>query len=378
MTGAPSVRVRDVAVFIKGKKPSITLAAPSGGALPYVLIEGFGGTYKTYTNDPGCVRCRPDDTIVVSDGANTGLASTNHDGYLGSTLGAVRPDPSKVNSRYLFYFVHGNFNMLNTRTRGAAVPHLERDLLLDLEFARPPLPEQERIVRILDEAETLRRLRAQADERTTDLMAALFRRMFERVDSPSVPLSELTSLITSGVTPRGGEEVYVSVGPYFIRSQNVQMNRLDLTNVACLPGEVHEQMNRTRVQPGDVLLNITGASIGRVTWVDQLDREANVSQHVCLIRPQPNLVHPIYLSVLISLPSTQHLILQVQAGASRQALNHQQVRALDIPLPPVSLQNQFAARVVEIRALETAQAASRKQLDDLFQALLHRAFRGEL
>ena len=170
----------------------------------------------------------------------------------------------------------------------------------------------------------------------------------------------------------------MSVGPYFIRSQNVQMNRLDLTNVACLPGEVHELMNRTRVQPGDVLLNITGASMGRVTWVDELDREANVSQHVCLIRPQPNLVHPIYLSVFISLPSTQHFIRQVQAGASRQALNHQQVRALDIPLPPVSLQNQFAARVAEIRALETAQAASRKRLDDLFHSLLHRAFQGQL
>ena len=123
-------------------------------------------------------------------------------------------------------------------------------------------------MRILDEVEALRRLRARADERTRHVMAPLFRAMFKHVDSPSIPLSELTSLITSGVTPRGGEEAYVSVGPYFIRSQNVQMNRLDLTNVACVPGEVHEQMNRTRVQPGDVLLNITGASIGRVTWVD--------------------------------------------------------------------------------------------------------------
>ena len=142
MTATPTARVRDVAVFIKGKKASVTLDSPSDGALPYVLIEGFGGAYKTFTNDPGCVRCYRDDTIVVADGANTGLTSATHEGYLASTLGALRPDRSKINHRYLFYFVHGNFKTLNTKTRGAAVPHLDKELLLDLEFALPPLPEQ--------------------------------------------------------------------------------------------------------------------------------------------------------------------------------------------------------------------------------------------
>lgn len=178
MTVTPSVRIRDVAVFLKGRKPSVMLDAPSDAALPYVLIENFGGTYKTFTNDPACVRCYRDDTIIVADGANTGLTSTSHDGYLGSTLGILRPDGSKVNHRYLFYFVHGNFNTLNTRTRGAAIPHLERELLLDLEFALPPLPEQDRIVHILDEAEALRRLRAGADERIPNAEAAIFQHIF--------------------------------------------------------------------------------------------------------------------------------------------------------------------------------------------------------
>ena len=255
---------------------------------------------------------------------------------------------------------------------------LNRRKVQSLPIPLPPLAEQERIVKLLDEADGLRKLRAQADRRTAELIPALFHEMFGEVKFAVSPIGDVTSLVTSGATPRGGEGVYTREGPYFIRSQNVQMNRLDLAGAACLPSGVHHQMARTQVATGDVLLNITGASIGRVAWVGELDRAANVSQHVCLIRPKPDSVDSIYLSVLISLPTTQNFILRNQAGASRQALNHKQVRAIEIPLPPLPLQNIFARRVSEIRQMETAQAASRARLDALFQSMLHRAFNGEL
>jgi type I restriction enzyme S subunit len=242
----------------------------------------------------------------------------------------------------------------------------------------PPLGEQERIVNLLDEADELRKLRAQADHRTAEFIPALFHEMFDEKTFEPTYLDKLTSLITSGFTPRGGKEIYVHEGPFFIRSQNVQMNQLDLSDAACLPIKVHEQMTRTKVAVGDVLLNITGASIGRVAWVDILNREANVSQHVCLIRPRLDMLNPIYLSVFISLPATQRMILQIQAGASRQALNHKQVRTMEIPVPPLPLQKEFAKQVTEIRELEARQCASRQRLEELFQSLLHRAFNGEL
>jgi len=137
----------------------------------------------------------------------------------------------------------------------------------------------------------------------------------------------------------------VRIQAYFIRSQNVLMNRLDLSNAAYLPAAVYASMCRTSVHEGDVLLNITGASIGRVTWVRGLDREANVNQHVCIVRLDSKLAAPEYVSVCLSLPPQQRMINTIQTGASRQGLNHQQVRSLQIPLPPVPLQREFAARV---------------------------------
>jgi type I restriction enzyme S subunit len=264
------------------------------------------------------------------------------------------------------------------QSNSTGIRNLDADAYKAIKISFPPLTEQKRIVKLLDEADELRNLRVKANRRTAEFIPALFHEMFAGKKFKTIPLAELTSLVTSGSTPRGGDQIYVSEGPYFIRSQNVQMNWLDLSDAVCLPAKTHQEMSRTKVATGDVLLNITGASIGRVTSVDKLDREANVSQHVCLIRPNLELLISAYLSIFISLPTTQRLILQVQVGASRQALNHKQVRALEIPVPSLPLQKEFAQRVTEIRELEAGQAASSRRLEELFQSLLHRAFNGEL
>jgi type I restriction enzyme, S subunit len=309
----------------------------------------------------------------------TAHLESNWNGSVGAFCAIVRFN-EKLHHRFGSYWFRSPafFQWRDSRVQGANIQNLRRTELEAISIPVPPLREQEQIVKLLDESNELRKLRALADRRTAEFIPDLFHEMFDGNKFKLTRVADLTSIVTSGSTPRGGEEIYVSKGPYFIRSQNVRMNWLDLSDAACLPAEIHREMSRTKVATGDVLLNITGASIGRVAWVDKLDREANVSQHVCLIRPKPELLTSAYLSVFISLPATQRLILQVQAGASRQALNHQQVRAFEIPVPPFPLQKEFAQRVREIRELESAQAQSRARLDALFASLLDKAFKGEL
>jgi hypothetical protein len=174
----PVARVRDVCSFRKGKKPHSFADAQASGSRPYILIESFSGTPTNYAGDTTCALCDQDDTLLVCDGANTGLSSTGHDGYVGSTLAALKPDRSRIEPKFLYHFISSRFDVLNTRVRGAAIPHLERELMLNMPLVLPPLPEQKRIVRILDEAEELRRLRAEADRRTADVIPAIFYDMF--------------------------------------------------------------------------------------------------------------------------------------------------------------------------------------------------------
>jgi type I restriction enzyme S subunit len=137
-------------------------------------------------------------------------------------------------------------------------------------------------------------------------------------------------------------------------------------------------MSSTKVLAGDVLLNITGASIGRVTWVPQLDVEANVNQHVCIIRLKPHTALPEFGSLQLSTPYFQNVIDSLQTGSSRQGLNFSQIRRIDLLVPPLPLQSQFVSRVREIGGLKSSQFDSQLNMNELKASLLQRAFRGEL
>ena len=173
----------------------------------------------------------------------------------------------------------------------------------------------------------------------------------------SSTLKELTSLISSGSTPLGGQAVYHGDGPVMlVRSQNVQMNRLDVSDVAYISEEVDSQMKRSVVQHNDVLLNITGASIGRVARFGLKNTRANVNQHVCIIRPRPDRLSPRYLEYFLSSPVVQNDIHnRHQHGGTRQALTFAQIAEFEIPLPPLSEQK----RIADI--LDKADAIRRKR-----------------
>jgi type I restriction enzyme S subunit len=146
-------------------------------------------------------------------------------------------------------------------------------------------------------------------------------------------LSRLTSRIASGKTPLGGSETYVQDGVLFLRSQNVHDDGLRLDDVVYIADLVDESMASSRVFSGDILLNITGASIGRTCIVPPGFPRANVNQHVCAIRPiDPE--HAGFISWFLKSAQIKGQIDAVQEGAAREGLNFDQIEKFAIPLPP--------------------------------------------
>ena len=113
---------------------------------------------------------------------------------------------------------------------------------------------------------------------------------------PKQKLGDLTSFVASGITPRGGNSTYVESGPKLVRSQNVLMGGMSLDNVARIDPEIFESMRRVRVLRDDVLLNITGASIGRACRVGFDIGDAVVNQHVAIIRTHKKQLSPALLA----------------------------------------------------------------------------------
>ena len=174
-------------------------------------------------------------------------------------------------------------------------------------------------------------------------------------------IGELTTKVGSGVTPRGGEAVYKTEGHPFVRSQNVGLGNLLLDDIAFINEETHLRQKNTELQFNDVLLNITGASIGRSALVDKQIVGGNVNQHVCIIRTKENLVPSFICSFLLS-NYGQRQIDSFQAGGNRQGLNFEQIKSIKITIPSKDEQIKIAKL---LRAIDERIATQNKIIDKL-------------
>lgn len=130
-----------------------------------------------------------------------------------------------------------------------------------------------------------------------------------------------TSKIGSGKTPKGGAEVYTHSGILFLRSQNIYDEGLNLDNPTYITSEVDNDMANTRVQAEDVLLNITGGSIGRACVMPEEALPANVNQHVSIIRVKKDLVLPKLMHYFWISGLGKKAIALYQTGGNREGMS---------------------------------------------------------
>ena len=350
----------------KGKKAPDSFAVPTRTSLRYLQIEDLRpDTTLKYCEPFNCPRATNSDVIIAWDGANAGTVSCNLAGHIGSTLAVLCPiDANALSPVFLSRLLEGNFDYLQRTATGATIPHVSKDALNSLEIPLPPLAEQERIVKLLDEADELRKLRAQADRRTAALLPALFHEMFgdpaRNEKSWSVqPFGDLASNQDGRRKPVKASDRAERKGeyPYYGASGIIDyVEEYLFDETALLIGEDGANL-LARSTP------IAFLAHGKY-WV-------NNHAHVVTDNGNADLV---YLCAALNLRDLADYV----TGSAQPKLNQANMNRIPIPVPPLSLQKEFAQRVAEIRELEAAQAASRQRLKALFQSLLHRAFNGEL
>ena len=147
-----------------------------------------------------------------------------------------------------------------------------------------------------------------------------------------ITLGEATTKIGSGKTPLGGSSVYLNNGIPFLRSQNIQYGILDLSELVYIDENTDENMKSSRTYYGDILLNITGASIGRSAVNTIKKGYANLNQHVCIIRLKEHYNYNFIGQFLIS-PKGQKKIFMAQSGGSREGLNFNEISKIKFSLP---------------------------------------------
>ena len=162
------------------------------------------------------------------------------------------------------------------------------------------------------------------------------------------PIKYCTVKIGSGKTPSGGAEVYSDSGIMFLRSQNIYNEGLRLNDVSYISGKIDSEMKNTRVQYRDVLLNITGGSIGRCCIFDLKDTPANVNQHVCILRTDPTKLLPEFLRYFWNSACGPIVIEQYQTGGNRAGLNFEQIGNIKIPFCSLDQQSSIVRHLDDV------------------------------
>ena len=272
--------------------------------------------------------------------------------------------------------------------RGITIMHIYGSELKNLWVALPSLAEQYAIARYLDHVNGRIQRYIQAKEKLISLLQearqATIHRAVTRGPDPDVPLKpsgvewlgdvpahwevrrlgHLATKFGSGITPRGGATVYQEDGIPFLRSQNIHFDGLRLGKVARIAPSLHQELSGSHVKPGDVLLNITGASIGRACSIPDSFAEGNVNQHVCIIRPDQSRLLPGLLAAYLSIPMMQREIQIEQRGASREGLTLHSIRNFRIIVPSLPEQTSIVAYLKRATAtVDSAIAAARRQCD---------------
>jgi len=325
----------------------------------------------------------------------------------GYHLSQIRPGGC-VDGKYLYYaFCDPQTNaQFEAAATGITRFSISAGDIKNAEFLVPPLPEQRTIAAYLDrETERIDALVAKKErlielleEKRTALISHAVTKGLdddaEMKDSGvewlgaipagwgTVKLKWVTSKIGSGVTPKGGSEAYVDEGITFLRSQNVHFDGLRLEDVAYIDKETDKEMEGSRVEPRDVLLNITGASLGRCTIVPSAFPDANVNQHVCIIRTEEEKLRPSFLNQILASNVGQQQIFAEEDGASREAVTFAEIGDFVIPRPPLQEQKRIAKYAVnqsdQIYALVEKVRDGIARLKEYRTALISAAVTGQI
>lgn len=171
-------------------------------------------------------------------------------------------------------------------------------------------------------------------------------------------LGEVAIKINSGKTPLGGESVYQESGILFIRSQNVNNDTLSFENSTFISEEINNTMKNSIVKANDILLNITGASLGRSCVVPENFDTGNVNQHVCIVRLN-NENNPRFLQPILSSIKGQNIFISLQTGSGREGLNFESIKGIEISFPTLPEQTKIATFLTAVD--EKIQALKKKK-----------------
>ena len=386
MSGFPRTSLEDLVLDERPKRSSTSTAvwnlnldqveSDTGRVLDRIWVQPDELGPSTYPFEAGTVlysKLRPYlNKVVVAD----------EPGYATTELVPLRCDGDKVLPAYLAYFLRSKefLSFANTVVAGAKMPRMVMSEFWKYKVPLPPLAEQRRIATILDKADDLRAKRREALAQLDRLAQSIFVEMFgDPVTGPkNCSLMKLADCVADmEYGPRFYDESYSEDGIRIVRIT-------DLDQSGALDFEAMPRMNldektveRYALRSGDIVFARTGATVGKVALIDDSDPPCIAGAYFIRLKFGDSVL-PVYAASVLRAKSVQALIAKQSRQAAQQNFSGPGLRALPMPVPPISVQQAFAKLIEKVFFERRKLEASLTEVGALFSSLQHRAFQAAL
>ena len=298
-----------------------------------------------------------------------------HDGWL-----VLRDENNVFDKKFLYYYLSApiTYEKFKSMAVGGVVNNLNSDMVRKIRVPLPSKQEQRDIADSLDKITNLHFLRKQQLAKLDELVKARFVEMFgdaklNPYDFPCNSLSDYILFLTSG--SRGWSRYFTDSGEYFITIKNVKNCRITLQDVQYVTPPDNAEAKRTKVQENDLLISIT-ADLGRTGVVTKRIAEhgAYINQHLTCIRLNLKKANPIYVAYYMESDAGKEQFASKNQSAVKAGLNFNAINSLKLVVPPLSLQNDFAAFVERVDQQKQTVQQSLEKLELMKKALMQEYF----
>lgn len=312
-------------------------------------------------------------------GKNIFIAETIPNTTFGAFCSVFRvKDPLRSNY-FSKFFQSTNFkNSLSLN--GANINNLRISELEDIEIPLPPLPQQEKIVKVLDNSASLVEQQKQLIEKYDVFLKSKFIEMFgDPITNPMEwEIQKFDNIFTKITDGTHNSPPMSNSGYKYITAKHIKENKIDFErDETYISEEEHKKIfSRCSPKKGDILYIKDGATTG-IACINTLEEEFSLLSSVALLKPSVKIKSEYIVSYLNN-PTVKLDILQNMVGGAIKRLTIQKIKNLTIPMPPIELQNKFASIVEKIEAIKAKETQKLSNLETLHVSLMDKAFKGEI
>ena len=371
-------KLKNVITLTMGQSPSSESYNEIGEGLPFFQGKADFGkitpTVRMYCSQPSKIAIKND--ILMSVRAPVGDVNiSNVECCIGRGLASLRANEQVLYYKYLYYVLNFKKEQIANMGTGSTFKAINKGILEEVEIPVPNLEEQNQIVDVLDKAQELIDKRKEQIQECDELIKSQFIEMFG--DSTINPngyevkrIDEIAELI-KGITY--SPEQVASEGMIVLRSSNIKGSDFDLQDLVKITKKINESK---WVKENDILMcNRNGSAklVGKVAKIPKLDEAMTFGTFMTIVRSN-------YYEYLFAFFHTEAFRRQIQfqTAVAINQISLPLLASVNVPLPPIELQNQFAKFVQQVDKLKFEMQQSLVELENNFNSLMQRAFKGEL